>query len=45
MRSSMRASSVSNSSCCVLTTMVSMRSGMPSSLYSTVTWLLASGRR
>ena len=35
----------SNSSCCVEITMVSMRKGTPSSLYSTVTCDLASGRR
>ena len=40
---SIRSSSESNSSCCVLTTMVSMRCGTPSSLYSTVTWLFESG--
>lgn len=39
------AVSEANSSCCVETTMVSMRSGMPSSLYCMVTWLFASGRR
>ena len=45
MRASMRSSSLSNSSCWVETTMVSMRSGMPASLYWMVTWLFASGRR